>query len=417
MARASRQLDPEWVVAGVGALLAAIGWAVGASVVAAAGVMVALGSALFWVWGRSSLSGVRYTRVLSARRAEFGERVPIVLEVVNDKVLPLPWLEVRELVPPSLEIEGETVRASGWRTELRLVVSMLPYQRLRRQVVVVCRARGEHLFGPASLRSGSPIGTYECMQEVRNTTALLVYPKVAAISGELQVSRVPIVGRRALRSLATDTTNWIGVRPYSPGDPVRHVDWRGFARTGDLLVRVHEPSTAASVALFVDLNAPWGTTARMESEVTELVVSVTASLVRHLADARVPVGLFANGAVRGANVAVRPARVGDGTASLMDVLARVVPVRGRAMDRVLLEGALGLGAGVVVMVVAAGYGESTSGAMAELCRTRTLAALFVSTGHGAGPSASAAQERWVLPYEETWREREAFEVARFDGAS
>src|SRR6266850_4683073 len=51
------------------------------------------------VWDRYCLVGLSYRRELGQTRAFFGEEVPLVLEVVNAKPLPLAWLEIEDAVP------------------------------------------------------------------------------------------------------------------------------------------------------------------------------------------------------------------------------------------------------------------------------------------------------------------------------
>ncbi len=404
------RIDPEWGIAAAGAAIAVVGWVVAGRYLAAAGVLIVVASLLLWIWGRESLAGVGYTRTLSRRRAAFGESVSVEVEIVNDKLLPLTWLHVREQVPSRLTLEGAPVVAAGWRTELQLVVSLLPYRRLRRRLTVRCDARGEHLFGPAELRSGSPVGTREQRREVRNEMSLLVYPKVVPLASPLVAARIPVPDRRVRQSLAPDPTRVIGVRAYRSGDPVRHVDWRASARHGDLLVRVHEPATTLGVVVFVDLLPPAGVTAGVGADVTELVVSVAASVVAHLVDAKVPVGVFANGTSRGRLVAI-PTQSARGSLPLMlEALARVTTAGAVPLERVLLEQGPRLGMGTSALVVSADFSEGLPAAIAHLRRRSALSAMWVATCAGRGPSAGSVDGRWVVSYEPGWRERDVLEI-------
>ena len=127
------------------------------------------------------------------------------IELVNDKLLPLTWLHVKDEMPAVLTIQGGTVlpSSSGWRSELHHLLPMLPFQRLRRHLTVVCDHRGEHHFGPAELRSGNPVGYHEHVARVRGQVSLLVYPKVFRLAPPEIASRVPLGDHRAGLSLAT----------------------------------------------------------------------------------------------------------------------------------------------------------------------------------------------------------------------
>ena len=68
-------------------------------VFAVIGLLIALASS---IWHRYCFAGVTYHRDLTQRRAFFDEEIAVVLEVVNRKILPLPWLEVEDEVPQAL---------------------------------------------------------------------------------------------------------------------------------------------------------------------------------------------------------------------------------------------------------------------------------------------------------------------------
>lgn len=404
------RLDREWGIAAAGTALAVVGWAAHGRYLAVAGVLVVATALLLWGWGRESLTGVDYVRTVSHRRATFGESVPVDIEIVNDKLLPLTWLHVREQVPAALRVDGAVVAAAGWRTELQFVVSMLPYQRMRRRLTVHCDQRGEHLFGPAELRSGSPLGTREQRREVRNETSLLVYPKVVPLSASLVAARVLVPDRRVRRSLAPDPTRVVGVRSYVPGDPARHVDWRATARHGDLLVRVHEPAATLGVAVFVDLLPPARARASVAPDVTELLVSVAASVVSHLVGAGVPAGVFVNGTSRGRLVAV-PTSGGAGVLPLMlESLARVTTAGAVPLERVLLEQGPRLGMGTSALVVASDFSGGVPAAIAELRRRAAVGALWVATAAGHGAAAGTVDAQWRVDYDAGWREHDVLEL-------
>lgn len=404
-----RRLDPSWGLAAVGLGLACGGWAGSSAYLAIAGVLLGLTALLVWAWGRWSLVGVSYVRTLDHERAVFGERLGVEVELVNDKLLPLAWLHVCDTVPTALPLEGAAVRSAGWRSEMQLVLAMLPYQRVRRRLTIVCCERGVHRFGPASLRSGSPLGTHEQSVEVRSECALLVYPKVVPLTATPLTSHVPLGDRRVRRSIALDPTRVLGVRPYVTGDPVRDVDWRATARNGDLLVRVHEPASTPSVSVFVDLLPPTGIGRRAGSEATELVVSVAASVVSQLLSEGVPTGLFTSGSARGAPVAVPPSRDPGARVQMLELLARVTPVGGVGVAEALLRSPQRMG--VSVLVIAADFRAPTCVALADVRRRSSVGAVWVGFDDaGTPPPRGLVDAWWQVRAQEEWRDWPAITV-------
>jgi uncharacterized protein (DUF58 family) len=85
-------------------------------------------------------------------------------------------------------------------------------------------------------------------------------------------------------SLQGDGTELAQVRPYSPGDDVRQIDWNVTARTGEPHVRVHLAERVLSTWLALDTSPSmaFGTADRRKADVAEGV----AIAVGHLATRR-----------------------------------------------------------------------------------------------------------------------------------
>jgi uncharacterized protein (DUF58 family) len=398
-----RHPDPAFGLAVVGIALACWGWGVGTALLAIAGLLIALASMLAWAWGRWCLAEVSYARRLDHTRANYGESVGMELEIVNDKVLPLAWLHVRDGAPPNLEVEGS--RPAGWRRELHLVLALLPYQRVRRRVTIVCTERGVHRFGPASLRSGSPFGTHERGAEMREESALLVYPKVVPLSTTPITSRVPLGERRVRQSIALDPTRIVGVRPYVTGEPVRGIDWRATARSADtdLLVRVQEPAATPSVALFVELLPARGMKRSAGADMVELLVSVAASVSTQLLSEGVPTGLYTTGTARGTPIAVPPSRDPAMLTAMLELLALVSPKGGVPIADALVR--TRHRTGVSVLVIAADFLPATASALADVHRRSSVGAIWVAgKGAGAPPPRPQVDAWWQLAADDGWRD-------------
>jgi uncharacterized protein (DUF58 family) len=401
----------EWWAVAAGAVLAGVGWGVHATLLALAGVLVALGALLLWAWQRYCLDGVSYRRSLDRNRADFGEHIGMTLELVNDKVLPLTWLHVRDEAPGALGIEGAVgIDGSPWRRAVQLLVPLLPYQRLRRRLTVVCDQRGEHVFGPARLRSGDPLGIHERYATVRETERLLVYPKVFALSSVPASSWVPLGDTRAAPWLMTDPSRMAGVRPYLAGDPLRHVDWRATARSTTLLVRTFEPSASLRVAVFLDLRPPPGLDDEQRIEVQELLIALAASAVSHLATRGVAVGLYASGSVGGAPVARQPSTAPDALPVLLELLARLTRSGPMSAAELMVAEARRLRAGTSALLVGADFAEAGAVALAELRRRAAVSALWLSTEEGRPPPDELLDRRGEVAYVEDWRTRGALDV-------
>ncbi|HEX8648184.1 MAG TPA: DUF58 domain-containing protein [Thermoleophilaceae bacterium] len=97
-------------------------------------------------------------------------------------------------------------------------------------------------------------------------------PVAQRVSGALPGDR-----RAAGLGLGTELAQ---LRPYEPGDDVRHIDAAATARTGEPYVRLHVPERTLTTWLVVDVSPSmaFGTATRLKSDVAEGVAIVMARL-------------------------------------------------------------------------------------------------------------------------------------------
>ncbi len=401
----SRHVDGELWVTLAAVALAIAGWASGGTLLAFAGTLGALGTAMLWVWQRSCLTGVDYTRTLRAHRAQFGDEVALETQLVNDKLLPLSWVHVDDELPRSLTIyggDGAITRSA--RGGLQQLLALLPFQRVRRQFTIVCNERGLHRFGAARVRSGDPLGLRERAVYLQRPDHLLVYPKLFALGELPTVLRVPLGTTRAT-SLIDDPSRIRGVRLYRPGDPMRHVDWRATARGGTLLTREFEATAFPRVAVFVDMSLPRVRVAGVSSDVVEFTIAVGASIVAELSARGVATGLYASGGVEDQPIAREPSSSPAALAAMLELLARAIPSGPVPMAQLLVTEGMRLGHGTTILVVAADFPPALTAAIAAVSRRAPVSAVWSATDQGAPPEAGLVRALGQVGYVDDWRER------------
>ncbi len=391
--------------------LAVLGFALSSDTLALLGCLGTLLVALLALWERSCLAGVSYSRRLERHRAGLGESVGLELEIVNDKILPLSFLEIDDEVPYGLRIEGGATVTGFSRRSARLVqvLPLLPYQRVRRRMLVSCDRRGEHRFGPATLTSGDPVGRGTRSEVLAETEQLLVYPRILPVSPEGVLARV-LLGDLSSRSpLGADPLRAAGVRAYSPGDPLRHVDWRATARTGELLVRRFEPTVSPRIAVVLDVLVPQVRGWSPDPDELEFAVASTASILSALARGRIPVGLYTTGSAGGRPVAHPPSRDPSALPAMLESLARLLPSGTPFVERVLLAASSRLPGQTSLVVIAADFPRPLLAAIDEVRRHHALTAVHLALG-GDPPPTERVDALLHAPYAEDWQSRKSLEL-------
>jgi uncharacterized protein (DUF58 family) len=225
------------VIAGIGGMLILAGASAQAGwlFVLAAGVLGLVGGS-FVV--RHRMSSVALTRRLP-RRARVGDPVGIGIEVrsTSPRRVPLFSLEDSFGAFPAVTVGSE---------------SLAPGEEAGIELVRVASVRGRFESGRITLRSAAPFGLARSARPVEVPSDMTVVPRwVDLLSFPLlEPSSIPneILHERARTGVGED---FLGVREFRPGDPMRAVHWRSTARAGTLVVREFEQEIASEVGLLL----------------------------------------------------------------------------------------------------------------------------------------------------------------------
>jgi uncharacterized protein (DUF58 family) len=192
--------------------------------------------------------------------------------------------------------------------------------------------RGAWTIGPTEEIRTDPAGVLVRSTAVCEPVELLVHPRIEPVEGRTIARLLEDPPIRPPRPQPWRTgMEFAGARPYSPGDDVRRIMWRAYARTDDLVVKESERGLTDRVAVVIDTEeahypAPTGDGT---IEAFERAVSAAASLaVQHLTDG-FRVDLWAG------DVRVGPLRGISCTVPILDGLARTAPGSGTVVDHLL----------------------------------------------------------------------------------
>lgn len=198
---------------------------------------------------------------VSAQRVVEGDRVRVTVTVTATRSLPL--VELFEPLPP-------TVRLVAGRN--RSLVTLARQGHAEWTYDVECVRRGPLNLGIVHVRVWDRPGLRAREIVVRDPKLVRVYPQ------PLAVRRLPRP-RRTQTAVGNYVAPSVGeglepgdIRPFVPGDRVRHVNWRASLRWQRLYVTQYQQERNADVVLMLDSLAEAG-----EAPVTTLDVSIRAA--------------------------------------------------------------------------------------------------------------------------------------------
>ncbi|MCI0520007.1 MAG: DUF58 domain-containing protein [Chloroflexi bacterium] len=298
--------------------------------------------AIAYVWQKAALRGVVYKRRFQYTRAFPGETFPLRLEVENRKLLPLTWLRVQDLWPRAVAPEDAEILAPSHLVDqgyLAHTFSLRWYERTRRSYNLVFRKRGVYKLLPAQVESGDIFGLFRNTGEVGEAETLTVYPELAPLSELRFPAEDPFGDRRSRRRLFEDPNRPMGVREYRPEDGFRRVHWPATARTGQLQVKVFQPTSAQVMVLCLNASTFSRHWEGVYPALFEQLLSVAATLVDQGVQAGYRVGLISNGSLSNSDQPFRilPGRSPQQLSHLLQALAGLTPLVVTSFDRFLVR--------------------------------------------------------------------------------
>jgi uncharacterized protein (DUF58 family) len=212
------------------------------------------------------------------RRVTIGEELTLTISLTNGGARAqhhirtetplLPWDGQFSELPPEIELLGPGAQKS---THARARFS----------------ARGAHQLDPFRVCALLPLGLSQGPPLLSGSACFMVVPKIARVLSLAtldQLRQKPGGVSRAAR--AGDATDLLGVRPYRPGDALRDLHARSWARHGSPMVREFQEEHQTRIGVVVDTDASARTPAHLEA-----ALSLAAGIVARLCsgDARVHV--------------------------------------------------------------------------------------------------------------------------------
>ncbi len=282
-------------------------------------------------WRRHSLDGVNYRRRPYYRRAFPGEHVPLQVEVENKKPLPLSWLRIEDPWPLAVGPEDDAILAPSYLPERGLLTNIFSlrwFEKTSRSYTLLFRKRGVYKVGPETLQSGDVFGLYELSRKGKQVEYLTVFPEIFPL-GRLDLpAEDPFGDRRSRRRIFEDPNQPMGVREYRYEDGFRRIHWPATARTGQLQVKVFQPTSAQVAMICLNTSTFDRHWEGIYPELLEQLVSVSATLADRYIQDGFQVGLISNGCLAHAD---RPLNIPAGRSpkqlgALLEALAGITPI-------------------------------------------------------------------------------------------
>ena len=194
-----------------------------------------------WVEGHSDLE---IKREVSAVNVYKGDDINVVLTITNQSYRRTQQLEVFDNVPHEMKM----------RKGINLMrMNLGPGQTATIRYTVRCPLRGHYTIGPTSIRYRNTFNLFVSETSVGDRSDITVFPQVRDVEEALIRSDVPkmYTGATTLKTPGQGM-EFYALREYFPGDSFRSINWKAFARTGELMVNEKTRDAVTDVFIILD---------------------------------------------------------------------------------------------------------------------------------------------------------------------
>jgi len=199
-----------------------------------------------WVSGHSDLEITRTINGTETTMANVykGDDVIVELTISNNSYRRTQQLEVFDNVPHEMKMRQGI-------NQMRM--NLGPGQSARIKYRVRCPLRGHYTLGPISVRYRNAFNLFANESKVQDRTDITVFPQVREIEEALLRSDVPkmYTGATTLKTPGPGM-EFYSLREYLPGDAFRSINWKAFARTGELMVNEKTRDAVTDVFIILD---------------------------------------------------------------------------------------------------------------------------------------------------------------------
>jgi uncharacterized protein (DUF58 family) len=310
--------------------------------------LIVIGSQSY-IYSKWGLSRVEYTRSFSEVAVFEGEAIKMTDEISNKKLLPIPWLRLEAKINKHLQFKGrdQTEQDHLQQSEIvhgnyhRMLFSLLPYQKIRRQQQLVCTKRGFYQFQNVDMSTGDVFGFGQTFKNIQSSAEIIVYPSLLPIN-DIPLPTHSWLGEVVVRRwIIEDQFLTAGVRDYAAGDPLHSINWKATARTNHVQVTKKDFSADHHLMIYINFNQTgdiWHPI--IDKQLIELSLSYAATIAEFSISKGISTGFGCNsyiGRKTNETIRIEPAHGRQQLIYILETLAKLEVDANKSVNSFLKE--------------------------------------------------------------------------------
>lgn len=220
-----------------------------------------------------------------------GEWTQLFEKIENRKKMPVSPVEVRFRMKKGVQFrEAENTSISDYVYK-RDIYSLVGNQRITRTLYLLCQKRGTYTIEDVTMV------TYSLLQEklyensYPTETRIYVYAKRTDVSDVMRACENLLGDKESNRKYLEDPFAFASIREYTMQDPMKNINWKASAKTGELMVNTFTSMQNERMMIYLDIEDKG---ILKKEHLTEDSISVAATLFQKLLNKGTEVGICVN---------------------------------------------------------------------------------------------------------------------------
>ena len=235
-------------------------------------ILLAIGGVAEWWTLKHGLDEVTYSLTPDKGVVDPDEVFSITTTIKNRKRMPISFLRVKELMPPSLEFVREDELNITRDLEHTMLTSSLylgSRKASSRSLEVSLKDRGTYYFTGCTFYGGDFLGVSQDVRYLSQNAEVVVCPRPSE-SLELQEVLGSFLGDISVRRfILEDPVLTVGFREYTGREPFRAISWTQSARGRGIMVKQYDYTAEPSVTVMLNVEYRGDLTREMAARIEE----------------------------------------------------------------------------------------------------------------------------------------------------
>jgi len=341
------------------------------------GVIIVLISFISYKWDLWSVKKVQYKRYFDKNKAFEGDVLTLTTEIINKKLLPLPWIEVVTHIPDSIVFDNQKVKSIRYtRKKLySIITSLFSFQRVRKTDTFKCIRRGYYNFNDdIKIITGDYFGMSNGKLILKHPIELTIYPKVQPLETLIIPYKRPQGEISVKRWILEDPMQIVGVRQYTNRDSFNSIDWKATAKLNSLHVKKYDFTAEPSVTVFLNVQTNKIHWVENDAEFIENGIRIAASITNKGIKEKVPIGFASNAYLKGYknNDFISPSSNKKQEMLILDSLARISYERQIPIEKLVSSKAKLMGNNNVIIIITSFISDELKKELNYLAKSRYI---------------------------------------------